>query len=36
MPKMNEEDDPEDINLPEDTPQELEAGNKNLNPTLFD
>ena len=36
MPKMDEDDDIEDIDFPEGTPQELEAGNKNLNPTLFD
>lgn len=36
MPKMDEDEDSEDIDLLEATPHELEAGNKNLNPTLFD
>lgn len=37
MPKMDEEDDIEDIDLLETAPQEeVEEGNKNINPTLFD
>ena len=37
MPKMDEEDDIEDIDFLETAPQEeIEEGNKNINPTLFD
>ena len=36
MPKMDDDEALDDIGLPENALQELEADNKNLNPTLFD
>lgn len=36
MPKMDDEEDPDDDYLPEPAPQEAEVDNKNNQPTLFD